>query len=224
MKKKIAIVAMAMAVVFALAACQSTDVVAKVSVTSFESVVNKLGDKVAADEKYNAWALTSPAGDRFLYSKDFSGNQDTMIEIDATPFVNAGLDASKLPSEIYTFEQATNRLLIKGDLGSNKLGDANSALDTFKQIVKNNRESIGYHQKLDHYGIAMGNGNMFEWAKDMSTNDKDIVFVLNPQPFIDAGVDTTKLTDWVFAEVPVMDENNKEILVEKFLRPFELSK
>jgi len=224
MKKKIAIVAMAMAVVFALAACQSTDVVAKVSVTSFESVVNKLGDKVAADEQYNAWALTSPAGDRFLYSKDFSGNQDTMIELDATPFVNAGLDAGKLPSDIYTFDQASNKLLIKGDLGSNKLDDANSALDTFKQIVKNNRESIGYHAKLDHYGIAMGNGNMFEWAKDMSTNDKDIVFVLNPQPFIDAGVDTTKLTDWVFAEVPVMDENNKEILVEKFLRPFELSK
>ena len=34
----------------------------------------------------------------------------------------------------------------------------------------------------------LGNGNMFEWAKDMKTTgmtidqDKDIVFVLNPEP------------------------------------------
>lgn len=223
MKKRIAIIAMMLAVVFTLAACQSTDVVANVSITSFEALLNKLGNNVATDEQYNAWALTSPAGDRFLFGKDFSGDMDTMIEVDATPFINAGLDTSKLPMNVYMYDQATNRLMINGEIGSNKLGDASSALDTFKQIVKNNRTSIGYHEKLDHYGIAMGNGNMFEWAKDMSTNDKDMVFVLNPQPFIDAGVDTAKLTDWVFAKVEVMDANNKTIQVDKFLRPFELN-
>ena len=105
MKKKIAIIAMALVVVFALAACQQTDVVAKVSVTSFEAVTNKLGANVATDEQYNAWAITSPAGDRFLLGKDFAGDMDTMQEFDAQPFINAGLDPAKLPMDIYMSNQ-----------------------------------------------------------------------------------------------------------------------
>lgn len=221
--KKIAIIAMALAVILALSACQATDVVAKVSVTSFEALLNQLGNKVATDEEYNAWALTSPAGDRFLYGKDFSGDMDTMIEVDATPFINAGLDTDKLPMEIYMYDEATNKLMINGELGSSKFDNADKPLDTFKQIVKNNRPAIGYHDKLDHYGIAMGNGNMFEWAKDMKTNDKDMVFVLNPQPFIDAGVDPNAVEGWAFAKVEVMDNQGKPVEVDKFLRPFDLN-
>ncbi|MDF2884909.1 MAG: hypothetical protein K0R54_5479, partial [Clostridiaceae bacterium] len=51
-----------------------------------------------------------------------------------------------------------------------------------------------------------------------------MVFVVNPQPLIDAGVDPAKVTDWVFTKVPVMDENDKEIEVDKFLKPYELGK
>jgi hypothetical protein len=95
-------------------------------------------------------------------------------------------------------------------------------LDSFKKIVETNRESIGYHAALDHYGVAMGNGNMFEWAKDMSTNDKDIVFVLNPQPFIDADVDPAKVEGWAFAKVEVMEDGGKKVEVDKLLKPFDL--
>lgn len=225
-KKLLTVTAAAMALALTLTACQSTDVVGNVSKTSFEALVNKTTDKVAADEQNKSWALTSPGGERFLWSKDLSGTPDAAIEFDATPFINAGLDTAKLPADIYSYDQATNKIKIATELGSPKTAakaDA-TASQAFVQLVDTNRDAIGYHAKLDHYGVALGNGNMFEWAKDMSTNDKDIVFVLNPQPFIDAGVDTTKLTDWVFTEVPVMDENNKEILVEKFLKPYELGK
>jgi len=34
-------------------------------------------------------------------------------------------------------------------------------------------------------------------------NDKDIVFVLNPEPLIAAGVDPKAVDGWVFARVPV---------------------
>ncbi|MDF2840933.1 MAG: hypothetical protein K0Q99_1705 [Clostridia bacterium] len=227
MKVKLLIVtALAMVIVFTFTACQQTDVIGNVSKTSFEALVTKMSGEVAADEASNSWSLTSPAGERFLWSKDLAGTPDAAIEFDATPFISAGLDAAKLPTEIYTYNQANNKITIAAELGSPKAAakaDATAA-DSFKQLVDTNREAIGYHAKLDHYGVALGNGNMFEWAKDMSTNDKDIVFVLNPQPFIDAGVDTAKLTDWVFTKVPVMDENNKEIEVEKFLKPYEISK
>lgn len=225
MKKKIIMAAMALTVAFALSACQSTDVVAKVSVTSFEAVVNKLGDKVAPDQEFNAWALTSPTGERFLLGKDFSGDMDTMQEFDAQPFINAGLDPAKLPMGIYMYDQAMNKLMVNGELGTEKFnysGDP-KVLDTFKEILRTHRASIGYHEKLDHYGIAMGNGNMFEWAKDMSTNDKDIVFVLNPEPFISAGVDPAKVEGWAFAKVEVLDKNGKPEQIDKFLKPFDLN-
>jgi hypothetical protein len=225
MKKKIIMTAMALTVALALSACQSTDVVAKVSVSSFDAVVNKLGEKVAFDQEKNSWALTSPTGERFLIGKDFAGDIDTMQEFDAQPFLNAGLDPAKLPAEVFNYNQATNKIIVIGELGSDKFSYSGEpkVLDTFKEIIRTNRTAIGYHQKLDHYGIAMGNGNMFEWAKDMSTNDKDIVFVLNPEPFINAGVDPSKVEGWAFAKVEVMDEAGKPIEVDKLLKPFELN-
>ncbi|MZQ99135.1 MAG: hypothetical protein GT601_15830, partial [Acidaminobacter sp.] len=47
--------------------------------------------------------------------------------------------------------------------------------------------------------------------------NKDLVFVLNPEPLIQAGVDPAKLETWVFGEVEVMDEAGKAVMVEKFL-------
>lgn len=222
--KLLTVTAIAMVLIFALTACQSTDVIGNISRTSFEALTNKVSDKVATDEKNNSWAITSPGGERFLLSKDMAGTPDAAIEFDATPFINAGLDTTKLSTDIYSYDKASNKLKIAAELGSPKTAAKSDTkvTDSFAQLVDTNREAIGYHAKLDHYGVALGNGNMFEWAKDLSTNDKDMVFVLNPQPLIDAGVDPAKVTDWVFTKVPVMDENNKEIEVDKFLKPYQL--
>jgi hypothetical protein len=56
----------------------------------------------------------------------------------------------------------------------------------------------------------------------MSTNDKDIVFVLNPEPFIKAGVNPNNIKGWAFAKVTVDDANGKPIVVDKILKPFDL--
>jgi len=69
---------------------------------------------------------------------------------------------------------------------------------------------------------------MFEWAKDMKVNwydnsnqDKDIVFVLNPEPLIAAGVDIEHVDGWAYAQVQV-EENGKMEQVWKLLKPFDL--
>ncbi len=64
---------------------------------------------------------------------------------------------------------------------------------------------------------------MFEWAKDMDKNDKDLVFVLDPQPFIDAGTDPANTEGWVFGKVKVDDGKGKMVEVDKLLKPFELN-
>ena len=224
--KKIMIAATVLALVLALAGCQSTDVVAKFSVTSFEALLNTLGDKVAADDVNGGWALQSPGGERFVWSKDFSTDKkpDLMLELDATPFLNAGLDPTKLDKETYLYDDRMNFLMVHSELGADKFAYSGEVtpLDSFKQLVATHRDSIGYHETLDHYGAALGNGNMFEWAKDMATNDKDMVFVLNPQPLIDAGVDSAKVEAWVFAQVEVKNEQGQKELVDKFLKPYNL--
>ena len=81
---------------------------------------------------------------------------------------------------------------------------------------------------MDHYGVILGDGNMFEWAKDMLTNgygnsvqDKDIVFVLNAEPLIAAGVDPNNVEGWVYAQV-LVDTNGRTEQAWKFLKPFDL--
>ena len=226
MIKKITVIGLAITVALSLAACQTTDVVGKIAVTSFEAVLNKVPDKVTSDEINNGWSLASPTGERFVWSKDFSkeGNPDIMLEFDSRPFIAAGLEVRKLPAETYLFVEDMNILMVHSELSDDKFTYSSEAkpLDSFKKLVETNRDSIGYHAALDHYGVALGNGNMFEWAKDMNTNDKDIVFVLNPQPFIDAGVDPAKVEGWAFAKVEVMDDNGKKIEVDKLLKPFDL--
>lgn len=204
----------------------SLDVVAKVAVTSFDALTKAIPAQVTFDSAKGGWAINGLDGkERIILSKDFrSNNPDISLEFDAAPFVKAGLDAAKLPAGQYIYDGATGKITMPFKYGQDKFGAAaqKSVVETFKQIVKTHRALIGYHEKLDHYGIALGDGNMFEWAKDLRTNDKDMVFVLNPRPLIDAGVEPGKIKEWVFAKVPLKDKNGKPILLDKFLKPFNV--
>ncbi len=207
-------------------ACDQLDVVAKIAVTSFEALLNKMQNQIAFDEAEGRWVLIAPTGEKFEWSKDFSTSQsDIKFEFEATPFIQAGLDVEKLEASQYVYDEEAGKIRMPFELSEDQFSYSKEAtpLDTFRQIVKTNRKSIGYHEDLGHFGISLGEGNTFEWAKDMSQNDKDIVFVLNPQPFIDAGVDPSKIEGWVFGKVKIMDDKGKEIEVDKLLKPFELN-
>lgn len=223
MKKKFLMIAVSLMLILSLAACADTDVVGAESVTSFEEVLGAMDNNIAEDEMNGGWALTSPDGsERFIWSKDYSAGtpHDLMLEFDAQPFIDAGLDVSKLPSGILI----EDKIMVGSNLGDDELtydGDA-TPLASYEKLVELYRERVKYHADLDHYGVDVGDGNMFEWAKDMGTNDKDIVFVVDPKMFTDAGVDPTKVEGWIFAKVKVMDEDGKPIEVDKFLKPFSI--
>lgn len=222
-----------------LAACAQLDVVGKQSINSFSAVLDASGDKVQADELNVGWALTAPDDSaRFIWSEDYSKAplHDVMLEFDAQPFLDAGLNTSKLPGNYAFYEGETmggmgsKMLMVGKKLGTDKLtynGDP-TPLAAYEQIVSKYRDSINYHTALDHYGVKLGDGNMFEWAKDMKTNgydksvqDKDIVFVLNPDPLIAAGVDPEKVEGWAYLQVPI-EEDGKTTQVWKLLKPFDL--
>lgn len=223
MKKKLIMITLSLLLILSLAACTDTDVVGSESVTSFEKVLGAMENNVAEDEMNGGWALTSPDGsERFIWSKDYSAGtpHDLMLEFDAQPFIDAGLDVTKLPAGILI----EDKIMVGSNLGDEELtydGDP-TPIASYEKIVELYRERVKYHTDLDHYGVNVGDGNMFEWAKDMGTNDKDIVFVIDPKMFTDAGVDPTKVEGWIFAKVKVDDEDGKPIEVDKFLKPFAI--
>jgi len=207
--KKLIMLALSGLLLLSLTGCAQTDVVAKTAVTSFENILENNSDRVYKEEA--GFAFASPSD-----LESFNIGEDVAISFELKPFVEAGLDTELLP-EYMEVSDATITIGMK----NNGYESSENANDAFEELVANNRDAIGYHAALDHYGVALGNGNMFEWAKDTSTNDKDIVFVLNPQPFIDAGVDVTQVEGWVFAKVETM-EDGKKVEVDKLLKPYDL--
>ena len=176
------------------------------------------------------WSLAAPDGKaRFIWSKDFSLSplHDMMIELDAKPFVDAGLDTAKLPANYSAYG---DMLMVGAKYGQDKFTYTGAAtpLAAYQQFAAQQPDALNYHASLDHFVVKLGDGNMFEWAKDLAKNtttgavqDKDIVFVLNPEPLIAAGVDPAKVQGWVYAQVEVM-ENGAKALVYKFLKPFDI--
>jgi hypothetical protein len=232
---RVSTLALVAAAAFGVVGCSSTDVVAKVANTSFKAVADASSGRVRWSDEDQAWTLASPAGDEVSFSSDFARNNsaagvdfdkpDVEFSFDAAPFIAAGLDVAKLPKvEGIKYELEDGRFMYHFELGNDNFSpDARKSLETtFAEIVRTQRARIGYHEKLDHYGIKLENGNMLEWAKDMSKNDKDLVFVLDPAPFIAAGVDPAKIQGWTFAKVETKDDAGKTIQVDKLLRPYNL--
>lgn len=222
MKNRIKTIILFLGAMITLSACAQTDVVGKTAKTSFANVLKAMPDQLEEDEMNGGWSLSAPdQSARFIWSKDYSKSpiHDVMIEFDAAPFIEAGLDVSKLEEGFFE-----DKIMFGTKLGNDELkynGEA-TADSSFNKIVELYRESIGYHEVLDHYGVDLGDGNKFEWAKDMNTNDKDIVFVVDPEIFIEAGVDPEKVEGWAYASVETKDDKGKTIEVKKFLKPFNV--
>lgn len=230
LSKKLTLMTSIITVIALAAGCSNLDVVGQKSITSFDAVLQAIPDQVTADEMNGGWSLAAPDDSvRFIWSEDYSQSplHDVMLEFDATPFINAGLDPEKLPDN-YTFYE--NKLMVGTKLGEDKLtySSDSTPLKAYEQIVNKYRKTIGYHTAMDHYNVSLTDGNMFEWAKDMKTNtvsnenqDKDIVFVLNPEPLIEAGVNPEQVDGWVYTTVNV-EIDGKATDVYKFLKLFDL--
>ena len=184
------------------------------SVTSFEAISKTLTWTVEG-KRFITYAPDQSVS--LSIARSFVGGQDIIMSVDAVPFITAGMDVSRLPEELFI----EGRLNYVTELdGSATYADVTEA---FTDIVAIQADLVGYHAALDHYGLSLQDGNVFEWAADINTNDKDIVFVLNPQPLIDAGVDDTKIDGWIFAEVEIMQVDGSMAMVPKLLKPFDLN-
>jgi len=106
------------------------DVVGKESINSFNTILQTVPDKVTADEMNAGWALASPDESvRFIWSEDYSKSlfHDVMLELDAKPFLDAGLDPNKLPENYFYYQgemmgdMSNDMLMVGTKLGNDRL-------------------------------------------------------------------------------------------------------
>jgi hypothetical protein len=222
MKRTVALIGAVAAAVLA-AACEKLDVVASDSERAFGEMLEKIPGGARNDTSAGVWRLSVDGTARFAWAiqPGAASPLDLLLEFDAAPFIAAGLDTAN-PPDGFTLEGNTLRTGLTLGVRDDGKGGEPAALASFRRIARARRDILGYHTALGHYGLSLGGGNMFEWAKDLAANDKDVVFVLNPAPFAAAGVDTNRVAGWVLAEVPVDDENGRPTTAMKLLKPFNL--
>ncbi|MDR2504684.1 MAG: hypothetical protein LBD16_01120 [Oscillospiraceae bacterium] len=210
MKKNLSFIC-AVSLLLVLTACSSLDVVGRDSVRAFTDLLNAYPAQTPYAYTYS---IASPdGGAEFVWS--VSGIQ---MKAKVAPFVEAGLNPSEFDNADEEWLYFANEFIM---LGQSKK-DAASQFEYLASIA-DGRSAIGFHAQMNHYNISLGGGNMFEWAKDLASNDKDIVFVLEPEPFVSAGVDVENVEGWTYAEVTV-DQDGQMVNVWKLLKAVDVVK
>lgn len=175
-----------------LTAGGDADVIKKYSRASFEKIYETCESQGYIAGNADNFTLGIDDGARFI--KD---GENVAISVDLQPYADAGLNLDLLPEEY-------------------KIQDG---VLSFAEAYS--RTKLGFHSAMGHFGITF-NGGSFEWAQDILSNDKDIVFGLLPQPFIDAGVDPEKVEGWSYGEVE-MHKDGKTVKEFMFLKAYNLA-
>ena len=216
MKKLIPIMLALVLAAVLLTGCAATDVILNYSPSSMDKIVEKFPTLVTDNTKIDHYFTLSADGETLLkVSSDFSltGAEDVVIQTPLKPFVDAGLDPAKLGAGYRADETS---LYLVADFGAGT-GAQSTITNALFESVTANRAVLTYHADLDHYGIQLPAGK-FEWAKDESSNDKDIVFAIAAQPLADLGVDVQNIDGWVFKTMKDDAGNDLDVL----LKPYSL--
>ncbi|MDR1412348.1 MAG: hypothetical protein LBJ07_00270 [Actinomycetes bacterium] len=212
---------MALALVGLVVGCQATDIIGNRSVDSFAAVLAAMPEEVDQVDTY--WTLEAPDGQAAL-KLPIEPSEPIVVVVDAAPFIDAGLQIDELES---SYEVVDGRFIqvMAMDMVDSSGGNLSSAADikdAYRTIVRQTPERIGHHAAMDHFGIDLDNGNAFEFAQDMATNEADMVFALNPEPFRASGVDVEHIDGWKLSMVETMDMSGAMKETEKLLKIFDV--
>lgn len=204
-------------------AAGNLDVVGRQSTLAFERLVGKATNLISKQE--NGWRLSAPDGSAQLDLRETASETgpEAYLSIDLAPFTAAGMDAAKLSPH---YEVLENRLLL--GMQVEKEYAANNPLEAYNILLSHHRAHIGYDTGMDHFHIEFGHGNMFEWAKNLETHsgtgkaqEMDMVFVLDPEPLVQAGLNPNNVEGWQYKKV-TMGGHGKTMEAWKLLKAIDI--
>ncbi len=217
--KYLSIILISVSVLLAGTSCAATDVVARYASRSFADASSRL----ITEQTAQSLAITNEHDVRFELFFDVSTQTDALLSLPAGSFIEAGLDAHKLPAG------DTSRWTIEGErlVGRFNLADggraaSDTAASLIDAIARQARHRIAYHAQGKHYGIMLDEVAMIEWAARMDENDKDWIIVLDPGAISAAGADPHKVAGWTMALITVDGPDDTMVQVEKLLQSVDL--
>jgi hypothetical protein len=174
------------------------------AIKSFEAILNAL----PAEDRDGWYQITSPdGGAKFAWI-----NSGAALSIDAEPFLAAGLNTAKLeegvPESTYVaetiFYEKDLRFTLPGwDMLNRNVKD--SALEQFKAdiphykvVETDDAYQIGFPDNYTNRPDAA----MFAWARDVTTSERDLVFTINAEMLIAAGVEPENVDGWELVTHP----------------------
>ena len=188
------------------------DVVANYAAMSFGA----LGEAVdVAVNDGGSYVVYSPSR-----AERFSFGGDVQLIFDTAPFIAAGLDTDNLEANNIIAEDGYIILTSEGVAGVAGVASKGSAFETMEAIIRNNRRHILYHMDHDLFELHLG-GHTFRWARDIRDNTRGMTFVLNPEPFVTAGLDPDALEGWTLANI-ALDHGRGET-VPRLLRNYSFA-
>ena len=179
-------------------ACSSLDVIGRDSAESFGQLLEIMNDHAAFNELRGRYELSSPDGSAlFCWNASFSGKDefDFMIYVKADVFISAGMNIENLPAG-FIYEDGWLITGTKAESGPSGDSYAESPQDAYRLILEYSRESLSFHYEGGHFSIKTGAENSFEWAKDLNESENAVIFMLDPKPFSDAGINTELVKGW----------------------------
>lgn len=218
-RKKAASMLIFAALAISITACSRTatgSTEADNALKAFNEIVKAYPENKGFHSALQHWGFALPTGEKFEWSKDMSANKaDFAMVLLADPLVRAGLDISKLDKNEWLYEPAgkdemgvelPNRLIKPYNVSDKKQASSGSE-DSMRRILKADTGIVKYHEKQQHYGLKLGDGNEVQWTEKLGLNDADMIFVLKAEPLIEAGLDINKLegSGWVFK--PASDDD-----------------
>ena len=195
-----------------LSANHKFDVVANHAADSFKSLGEEIGLSGHGGPLYEVF---SPDG-----TEIFSYGESVRLTVDIGWFKAAGFDPEKFGGEAAADDSRLT--IISNQVKGVDIAyvNARGAFDVFETVLRSNRHALEYHMDHDLFELHLGRGNTFRWAKDWRTNTRGMTFVLNPRPFIEAGLDPENLAGWSFANVNIMYGPKKGQTVPRLLKNY----
>lgn len=190
---------------------------------AFSLIVDAVPDMIEDDTSHNGWTLKMISDDvRFIWSKDSSKSllYDAAIAFDIQTFIDSELHTNKLPSN---YSIHNNELVVGLNYGKNVFSyeDEVTPLTSMEKIIENYSDKISFDSDSNQYSIDLGDGNLFIWAQDIYNSENDVIFVLNPEPFIKAGVNIDEIEGWDYSSLSDYI-SSKYSESKKFIKAFNI--
>ena len=224
--KGIAVIALSSVIVLSLAACGNKNVEENITdrgVNAFNEIVKTYPDKKGFHDPMQHWGFEVESGEKFEWSNDMSANKaDFAMVVQAEPLINAGLDVEKLDKNVWLYEEAGKDtmgmeqpalLILPYDISDTQLTSDDSD-ESMMALLTADADNLIYHEDQQHYVLNLGGTNEIIWTEELGLNDSDMVFVLEAESLIAAGLDVDKLegSGWVFKEASDVDKTPDQII------------